>query len=244
MTDDERDLAAAAALGVLPRDELAQVESAAARSSELGAELDDYRAVVSFLEASLVREEPPPGLFEEVLARVEAESAAPRARAAAERAPRERRSLPARARRLWPAFAAGAVLATAATVLVIALTGGGLGSPDARAAIRGSDEFPGVHGEARLYRSHGDRGVVVVDLSDVPDPRPDEHYEVWVLRKAGAGAMEAVGSFAAGGPRVDLELPLPGPGGYEAVDVSVEPNGGPAAHSGRSLAGGRFARVT
>jgi hypothetical protein len=129
-------------------------------------------------------------------------------------------------------------------VLVLAVTGSDdLGAPDARAAVSGTEEFPGVRGEARLYRSGRPDGVLVVDLSDVPAPAPGEHYEVWVLRKEGGGAMEAVGSFAAGGPTVDIELPLPGSGDYEAVDVSVEPDGGLAAHSGRSLAGGHFEPV-
>jgi hypothetical protein len=61
-----------------------------------------------------------------------------------------------------------------------------------------------------------------------------------VLRTEGGGAMEAVGSFTPDGDRATLELPLPGPGDYKAVDVSVEPDGGPAEHSAVSLAGGTF----
>jgi hypothetical protein len=52
--------------------------------------------------------------------------------------------------------------------------------------------------------------------------------------------MEAVGVFTPIAQDVELELRLPGPGTYRAVDVSVEPDGGSAEHSGRSLAGGRF----
>ena len=40
--------------------------------------------------------------------------------------------------------------------------------------------------------------------------------------------------------RTRLDLPLPGPGDYQAVDISVEPDGGPPEHSSISLAGGRF----
>ena len=61
-----------------------------------------------------------------------------------------------------------------------------------------------------------------------------------VLRRSGGGAMEAVGAFTPSGSHVRLKLALPGPGAYEAVDVSVEPDGGSASHSGLSLAGGRF----
>ena len=52
--------------------------------------------------------------------------------------------------------------------------------------------------------------------------------------------MEAVGSFMLDGDQARLELPLPGPGDYRAVDVSVEPDGRPAEHSSVSLAGGSF----
>ena len=52
--------------------------------------------------------------------------------------------------------------------------------------------------------------------------------------------MEAVGAFTPTGSRVRLKLGLPGAGDYEAVDVSVEPDGGSASHSGLSLAGGHF----
>jgi anti-sigma-K factor RskA len=247
VNDEHRDLAAGAALGALSADELARLEEGAARSPELASQLEEYRATVSMLEAGVARERPPDGLFEGVLARIEAETAAGAPSEAVE-AVESFKPSPRRRERSWwrwPAFAAGAAAATAAAVLVLALTGGGdLGAPDARAAVSGTDEFPDVHGEARLYRSGSDDGVLVVDLADVPAPGPDEHYEVWVLRTEGGGAMEAVGAFSDTGGSVDLEFTLPGPGDYEAVDVSVEPNGGPAAHSGRSLAGGHFEPAT
>jgi anti-sigma-K factor RskA len=238
MNDEQRDLAAGAALGALSPDELARFAVAEARTPGLAAQIGEYRATVAMLEASLVREEPPSDLVERVLARIEEE--APASAAASETAAPPRPSVRDRVRDVWPAFAAGAVAAAVATMLVLALTGDDLGSPDARAAVSGTEEFPGVHGEARLYGSDQDDGVLVVDLADVPVPTPGEHYEVWVLRTQAGGEMEAVGSFAAGGSSVDLKLPLPGAGDYEAVDVSVEPDGGPAAHSGRSLAGGNF----
>ena len=52
--------------------------------------------------------------------------------------------------------------------------------------------------------------------------------------------MEAVGSFTPDGERMRLDLPLPGPGDYQAIDISIEPDGGPPEHSSVSLAGGRF----
>ncbi len=61
-----------------------------------------------------------------------------------------------------------------------------------------------------------------------------------MLRTEAGGEMEAVGSFTPDSDQARLELPLPGPGDYQAVDVSVEPDGGPPEHSGVSLAGGSF----
>ena len=52
--------------------------------------------------------------------------------------------------------------------------------------------------------------------------------------------MTAVGSFTPASRNVKLKLPLPEPGDYAAVDISVQENGGPAAHSSVSLAGGAF----
>jgi anti-sigma-K factor RskA len=242
MNDEQRDLAAGAALGALSPDELARFVVAEARTPGLAAQIGEYHATVAVLEAGLARERPPLDLFERVLARIDGEAPSPSSASAAtsETTESPRPSVRDRARRVWPAFATGAMAAAVATVLVLTLTGDDLGSPDARAAVNGTDEFPGVHGEARLYRSAEDDGILAVDLLDMPAPAPGEHYEVWVLRREGGGAMEAVGSFSAAGSSVDLELPLPGAGDYEAVDISVEPDGGPAAHSGRSLAGGRF----
>ena len=81
---------------------------------------------------------------------------------------------------------------------------------------------------------------LALELENVPAPPAGHHYEVWVLRTEGGGEMEAVGSFTPDGERTRLDLPLPGPGDYQAVDISVEPDGGPPEHSSVSLAGGRF----
>ena len=78
----------------------------------------------------------------------------------------------------------------------------------------------------------------MLDLADVPAPAPGTHYEVWVLRQSSGGAMESVGAFTPGGSKVRLELGLPGSGDYTAVDVSVEPDGGSASHSGAEPRGG------
>jgi anti-sigma-K factor RskA len=242
VNEHDREQAAAAALGALSPEEAGRLQESVAVTPELAAQLDDDRATVSMLEAGVAREAPPADLFDRVLVRIEMETEAvpaPSLVQPQEPGPR-RRPFRERAGRLWPAFAAGAATAVAALALVLVLTGDDPGSPDARAAVTGTDEFPGVRGEARLYGAESDDGRLVVDLDDIPAPGPGEHYEVWVLRESAGGAMEAVGVFSPAESSVDLEFSLPGPGDYEAVDVSVEPDGGPASHSGRSLAGGRF----
>ena len=136
-------------------------------------------------------------------------------------------------------------MAAAVFAIAVAVSSGtDLGTPDARAAVRGTPEFSAVHGDAQLYSTSSQDGVLVLDLDDVPLPAANKHYEVWVLRHSSGGAMEAVGAFTPDGSQVRLKLGLPGPGDYEAVDISVEPDGGPASHSGSSLAGGRFEPVS
>ncbi len=133
-------------------------------------------------------------------------------------------------------------MAVAGAVIGVALFGdGGLGDADARATVAGTPQFVGVSGEAKLFSPDEASGLLVLDLENLPPPPGGHHYQVWVLRSEGGGAMEAVGSFTPADEQARLEFRLPGPGEYSAVDVSVEPDGGPAEHSSVSLAGGRFA---
>ena len=116
--------------------------------------------------------------------------------------------------------------------------GDGLGDPDARAAITSTDD-PTVSGEAELF---ADEGKVLVTLTQVPRAPSGHHYEVWVLPD-GSDEMISVGTFDpdASVSDVALELDLPGAGRYAAVDVSVEEDAGPSAHSDTSYGTGYFA---
>jgi anti-sigma-K factor RskA len=241
MSVGDRDRAATHALGALRPAEEAAVEEDLARDAVLATEVEEYRAVVETLEAGMARDAPPPGLFDVVLGRIEEERSA-ELPAPAEPAVTKRRGVfrAGRRRALVP-FAAGFAVAAAVVLIAVAVSSGtGLGTPDARAAVRGTPEFSAVHGEAQLYSTSSQNGVLVLDLRDVPPPAAHDHYEVWVLRDSSGGAMEAVGAFTPDGSQVRLKLGLPGAGKYEAVDISVEPDGGSASHSGSSLAGGRF----
>jgi hypothetical protein len=186
------------------------------------------------LEVRVAREAPSYDLFAGILAEVEPEASRPAA------------ARPSRSwRRALPAFALGTVATAAVFAVALALgSSGGLGTPDATAAVRGTPEFVGVHGEARLYGSGTPDGVLRLELEDVPAAPEGEHYEVWVLRPSAGDVMEAVGVFDPTTPDVSLELGLPGAGDYIAVDISVGPDAGPPEHSDTSLAGGTFNRGT
>ncbi len=232
MSDEHRDLLAAEALGALAADESADARALAER------ELDDYRATVSMLEAGVAREAPSHDLFAGILAEIEP---APAPRSKPEPTTRRTWSW----RRALPAFAVGAAATAAVFAVALSLSSDdSLGTPDAVAAVQGTPEFTGVHGEARIYGSGTQGGVLRLDLADVPPAPEGEHYEVWVLRPSSGDAMEAVGVFDPTTSEVSLELGLPGAGDYAAVDISVEPDAGSPEHSGTSLAGGKFEAPT
>lgn len=140
----------------------------------------------------------------------------------------------------WTAGAVGAAVAAAAAIAIgVSLSGDGLGTPDATAAIVGKS-VPDVRGEARLYDAGAGGGHVLVTLQNVPPAPSGHHYEVWVLRE-GTTEMESVAVFTPVSDTVELDVALPGPGQYVAVDISVEEDGGPPEHSPTSLATGTFA---
>jgi len=180
---------------------------------------------LALVERSLPRVTPPDGLFDRILAEVKPQAVVVPLR-------------PRSHRRVVVAVAAGLAAVAAVAVLAVVLSGGAGPPVDGRAAITGKSD-PAVTGEAVLRGSTADGGTVHVSLNDVPVAPDGHHYEVWVLRQGGH-EMEAVGVFSPASSHVELELPLPGPGDYAAVDVSVESDGGSPAHSGTSLAGGTF----
>ena len=151
--------------------------------------------------------------------------------------------IPLRRRRLGPgrlAAAGAAIAAVAAAVVAVIVVVTGAGEHAAAvAAIVAHERGGDVHGTARLYSPMRPDGRVHLSLASVPSPPDGHHYEVWVLGR-GQTTMTAVGSFTPAARTVSLDLPLPAPGDYAAVDISVQQNDGPAAHSSVSLAGGTF----
>jgi Anti-sigma-K factor rskA, C-terminal len=194
-------------------------------NEDIQSEID--RATLGLFESSLPRVTAPDDMFDRILVEIRPEATV----VPLGRMHHRRLALPI----------AGTLAAIAAVVLiaVVALGRDDLGSPDARAAIVGKSDRD-VSGEAVLYGATADGGKVRVSLRNVPPAPSGHHYEVWVLRRDAGGEMEAVGSFTPTSGDVTLDLPLPGRGDYAAVDVSVEENGGPPAHSDTSLASGSF----
>ena len=180
---------------------------------------DEQQTTMRGLDRALPRVAPPVDLFDRVLAELDAP--------------------PVRLRRRRPAIAAALLAAAAVIALVAVLVSNGPVTASATATV--VSHLPGVsvHGSAALYRPDTSRGIVRLDLRAVPAPPRGHHYEVWVLG-AGQTEMTAVGSFTPSSSAVRLRLPLPAPGRYAAVDISVQADGGPAAHSNVSLAGGAF----
>lgn len=190
-------------------------------------QFEDDRTTIAFVERSLPRVTPPADLFDRILAEIRPEATVVPFRSRAHR------------RAVLPVVGALAAVAAVVLIAVVALGGDDLGPPDARAAISGKSD-PAVTGEALLFGSNARGGTVRVSLRDVPAAPSGHHYEVWVLRTEGGGEMESVGTFTPTSQDVELDLSLPGPGNYAAVDISVEEDGGPPTHSDTSLASGAF----
>jgi len=181
---------------------------------------------LGLVEQSLPRVTPPEDLFGRILAEILPEATV------VPLVPRSRRRI------LLP-LAAGIAAVAAVALVAILVARGDRGAPvDGLAVIAGKSD-PSVTGEAVLRGSTAAGGTVHVSLRDVPPAPSGRHYEIWVLRRSGT-QMEAVGAFSPASSHVELDLPLPGPGDYAALDVSIQRNGGPPAHSNTSLAGGTF----
>lgn len=183
------------------------------------------------LGQALPRVTPPDDLLDRILAASDAESPAP--------ASRSRR--PARRRIAWrPTLAVSVVVAATAAAVAIALEpSNSLGPAAAKAEITSSAATNPLTGQAVLYRPTGPGGRLSVKLRNVPPPRQGTHYEVWVLPE-GSNQMTAIGSFTPSGTAIDLVLPLPTPGHYRAIDISIQDDNGSPARSTRTLGSGLF----
>ncbi len=218
-------------------DERTVVEEHLESCADCRLEVDLHRATLATLtpDAAVA----PDPVWESIVAAIAAEEPRPVPTAAPPGAPDN--VIPFRPRRRIAVWLAPAAAAAAAVLVTLSLTGGNdLGTPVARAAVQPFERATGVAGLASLYRTDRPNGRIRLVLRNVPVAPAGHHYEVWVLRPGADVEMEAIGAFTPEDGEARLVLPLPGPGEYVAVDISVQENGGPPEHSGTSLARALF----
>jgi hypothetical protein len=120
---------------------------------------------------------------------------------------------------------------------VIAVVVSGGPSPTVSAALE-AHGASGVHGSVDLFDPATSDGRVVVHLKGLAIAPAGDHYTIWVLRD-GVREMTPVASIVSGeDSRIDL--PLPGPGRYTALDISLQKNDASPVNSGASVAGATF----
>lgn len=237
-------------LDELGAEERAAFERALAQDAALRAEVERLRPVVSRLE-SLPGEAwedgpaPPPLRLP---SEVEAAPATPAAAAPSPRRERTRRRLLRGPLLVRPAFAAlgAAALLAGGIGIGFAVDDGGSGPGAPVVAQQRTVELEplaqGVpaHGRA-LVASNGGGQRVTLRLRGLPPSRAKQFYEVWLMDAS--GPLIAIGSFRVGADgRATLELPLPVQATkYQYFDISVQPEGDDANHSGESVLRGATA---
>jgi hypothetical protein len=177
----------------------------------------EHRETVERLERGIAPVAPPVDLFDRIVAQTRPAPVVP-------------------LHRRVSTWAAPALAAAAAVLITLAVTqdGNGLGDPARQGTIRSAL----LDGKVALYRPDQRDGLVVVDLERVPDPPAAHFYEIWIVGPG--GRQVPIGTFTPEDGKAHLELRLPTPGRYLSIDISIEDEGGPPDHSGRSVAAARL----
>lgn len=179
----------------------------------------ELRREFAMLERDLPRVAPREDLFADIRGRLEPEA-------------------PAAPRSWWPRWRTPALAAAAAAAVLVVAAVLVSGGPDAAAeAALVPHGGSGARGEVALFGPTTRDGHLTLEVRDLRPAPAGHHYTVWVLR-AGSEEMTPVGSFAYGSGK--LTLPLPGPGPYVALDISLQRTDAPPTHSGVSVAGATF----
>ena len=226
---------AAYVLGLLEGEDLREARRLETESPEFAAEVRSLAQVGVRLDALEVDEwdavGPPP---------LRLDIAAPQTR------PRPRRSwLAGVGDRLGSALTVRPAIALACAALVLGvgvgagiLVAGDDASPQPDAQVVALDRFDdgpvGASGTATVADIDGVREVTI-DTRGLKPSEPGQSYEVWMIRDA--KRMVGLGTFKVG-PEGRATVTLPAtvsPEDYPVMDVSVEPDGGPATHSGVSV---------
>lgn len=212
MSCEHLDQMAGLALGALSGRDAEAARQHADTCEECRPALARYQATVGVLESELPRVEPPA---------LDTTALRPERR----RGPSQRLLI-------------AAIAAAVAVILVLALVRGNTGSSPV-ATLSPGNAGAQTHGDATITGQGRGGSYLELHLRQVPPAPAGRHYEVWVLRR-GAVAMSPLGAFRPTRPSVSLRLLLPGEGPYNAVDVSVQRDGGPTVNSGIHLASGAF----
>ena len=262
MTSDRHQRVVEYLLGELTADDLESFEAALLQDSDLRAEVDRLRPVVTRLEElpedAWEPAEPPPldiAAITGAAAGSASATAAPQAPAApalsGEDAPdgavrqdsrRPRRSLAERFGFAWPSVAAAAF--SALLILAVGVgVGTQLGSDGSTSPAEpvttlsldtiGNEVPEGASGEVLLTGDAGDQ--MTLDVSGLEQTGDREYYELWLLGEE--GELVSLGSFRVpedGSSEIEVPLPV-NPANYSYFDVSIEPENGSPGHSGRSV---------
>jgi len=229
-------------LGELGADERAAFERALAQDAALRAEVERLRPVVARLDALPAEgwqeaPEPPPLRLPSEMA---ASTVAP---------PRRWRRWLQGPLMVRPAFAAlGAAALLALGIVVGTLVDGGGDTSNAPAiaqqrtvALQPLQRGVAAHGRALVAAAGSGAQRVTLRLRGLPPSRAHQFYEVWLMDAN--GPLIAIGSFRVGADgRATLQLPLPVQATrYQYFDISVQPEGDDANHSGDSVLRGATA---
>ena len=224
--DEAAEALGAYALGALPDDEAARVESHLRECERCQEDLAALRVAVNALPTAAPPVDAPPELEERVMAIVRAEAELLQATGAnADRPsePRRRRGL--RSLLARPAFAAAAAAGLAvAAILGFVIGGGGADdSGNARTVQAHVTSAAGVTpATSAALRVSGQRATLMV--RDMPEPPADRVYEVWV-RHGGAARVPAGTTFVVRSGDIPIAHSVDR---GDQVLVTAEPKGGSA----------------
>ncbi|HKG38403.1 MAG TPA: anti-sigma factor [Conexibacter sp.] len=239
-------------LGELGAEERAAFERALAGDAALRAEVERLRPVVARLDALPAEgwedaPEPPPLRLPNGALAGNGGTAA----ATATTKPRERwwRWLrgPLVVRPAFAALGAAALLALGIGLGTLVDGDGGGGTSDAPAVAQRTVPLQPLQagapaqGRALVADAGGGAQRVTLRLRGLPPSRARQFYEVWLMDAS--GPLIAIGSFRVGADgNATVKLPLPVPATrYQYFDVSVQPEGDDANHSGDSVLRGATA---
>lgn len=229
-------------LGELGAEERAAFERALAGDAALRAEVERLRPVVARLDAL------PAEGWEDVPAPppLQLPGKAPAARPRTERSRRRLLRGPFVVRPAFAVLGAAALLALGIGLGTL-IDGGGGGTSGAPVVAQRTVPLQPLqagapaHGRALVADAGGGVQRVTLRLRGLPPSRARQFYEVWLMDAS--GPLIAIGSFRVGADgNATVKLPLPVPATrYQYFDISVQPEGDDANHSGDSVLRGATA---